>query len=130
MHARQRRACVGHLAQSSRPQTVSAVWARDQRPAEKWSGQDRTSRTGDAASVIYSSSSNTYLITLLLGNTHISFLCFVSYYIPDLAVRSVAVRCSSKVVLSNTCSVELPGGGVVSMNNVILAKWRIALSIN
>ena len=27
------------------------------------------------------------------------------------------------------CSVELPGG-VVSMNNVILVKWRIALSIN
>ena len=51
IHARQRRACVGHLAQSSRPQTVSAVWARGQRPAEKWSGQGRTSRTGDAASV-------------------------------------------------------------------------------
>ena len=30
----------------------------------------------------------------------------------------------------NMCSVELPGWGVVSMNNVILAKWRIALRIN
>ena len=28
------------------------------------------------------------------------------------------------------CSVELLGRGVVSMNNVILAKWRIALSNN
>ena len=25
----------------------------------------------------------------------------------------------------NTCSVELPGGGVLAMNNLILAKWRI-----
>ena len=47
VHAGQRRACVGHLAHSSRPQTISAVWERDQRPAEKWS-----SRTGDAASVL------------------------------------------------------------------------------
>ena len=52
VHAGQRRACVGYLAQSSRPQTVSAVWERDQQPAEKWSGQGRTSRTGDAASVV------------------------------------------------------------------------------
>ena len=51
-HAGQRRACVGYLAQSSRPQTVSAVWEQDQRPAEKWSGQGRTSRTGDTASAI------------------------------------------------------------------------------
>ena len=29
----------------------------------------------------------------------------------------------------NTCSVELPGG-VLAMNNDILVKWRIALSIN
>ena len=36
----------GNLAQSSRSQTVSAVWERDQRPPEKWSGQGRTSRTG------------------------------------------------------------------------------------
>ena len=50
IHAGQRRACVGHLAQPSRPQTVSAVWEWDQRPAEKWSGLGRTSRTGDAAS--------------------------------------------------------------------------------
>ena len=51
VHAGQRRACVGHLAQSSRPQIVSAVRERDQRPAEKWSGLGRTSRTGDAATV-------------------------------------------------------------------------------
>ena len=40
------------LAQSSRPQTVlqPAVWEQDQRLAEKWYGQGRTSRTGDAAS--------------------------------------------------------------------------------
>ena len=39
---------------------------------------------------------------------------------------------AASVVSLNTCSVELPaeGEGVVSMNNVILAKWRIALSIN
>ena len=30
----------------------------------------------------------------------------------------------------NTCSVELPAGGVHAMNNVVLTKWRIALSIN
>ena len=29
----------------------------------------------------------------------------------------------------NTCSVELPVGGVRAMNNVVLTKWRIALSI-
>ena len=43
---------MGYLAQLSRPQTVSAVWERDQRPTEKWSSQGRTSRTGDAASDI------------------------------------------------------------------------------
>ena len=50
IHAGERRASVGHLAQSSGPQTVSAVWERDLRPAEKWSGLGRTSRTGDATS--------------------------------------------------------------------------------
>ena len=30
--------------------SLHAVWERDQRPAEKWSSQGRTSRTGDAAS--------------------------------------------------------------------------------
>ena len=30
----------------------------------------------------------------------------------------------------NTCSVELAAGGVHAMNNVVLTKWRIALSIN
>ena len=29
-----------------------------------------------------------------------------------------------------TCSVELQIGGVHAMNNVILTKWRIALSID
>ena len=28
----------------------------------------------------------------------------------------------------NTCSVELPAGGVHAMNNVVLTKWRISLS--
>ena len=49
---RQRRACVGYLAQLSHPQTGAAVWERDQN-TEKWSGQGQTSRTGDAASAIY-----------------------------------------------------------------------------
>ena len=32
--------------------------------------------------------------------------------------------------LVNTCSVELPARGVHAMNNVVLTKWCIALSIN
>ena len=43
---------VSASKQSSHPQTVSAVWKRDQWPAEKWSGQGWTSQTGDATSVI------------------------------------------------------------------------------
>ena len=30
----------------------------------------------------------------------------------------------------NMCSVELPAGDVHAMNNVVLTKWRITLSIN
>ena len=32
-------------------------------------------------------------------------------------------------VYVNTCSVKLPAGGVHAMNNVVLTKWHIALSI-
>ena len=42
----------------------------------------------------------------------------------------------SYLVYVNTCSVKLPaggggggGGGLHAMNNVVLTKWRIALSI-
>ena len=83
----------------------------------------------DTYTFIYSSSSNTYLIILLLhGNMHIPSLCFALYYIPDFGC------CRPKFIFHgeldlNTCSVELPGG-VLTMNNLILGKWRIALSIN
>ena len=62
---------------------------------------------------------------------HVSFLCFASYYIPDFGCcrPKFIFHAVSSAQLSNTCSVELPGG-VVSMNNFIIAKWRLALSIS
>ena len=60
---------------------------------------------------------------------HVSFLCFASYYIPDFGCCPSEVHLSRGKLSSslNTCSVELPAeGGVVS---IILAKWRLALSI-
>ena len=54
---------------------ADAVWDRDQRPAEKWSGQGRTSRTGDAASVMQSAlklqTTNLFKLPKLLVNTTI-----------------------------------------------------------
>ena len=69
---------------------------------------------------------------------HVSFLCFASYYIPDFGCcrpKFIFHAVSSAQLSSspNTCSVELRGGGgggVVSMNNFIIAKWRLALSIS
>ena len=77
--------------------------------------------------VIYNSSSNTLLLQT----------CTSSFYVLRHTIYltlAVAIQSSSFMVASslNMCSVELPGGGgeLVFMNNVILAKWRIALSIN
>ena len=67
---------------------------------------------------------------------HVSFLCFALYYIPDFGCCRPKFHLSRGKLSSslNTSSVELPGvgggggggGGVVS---IILAKWRLALSI-
>ena len=62
-----------------------------------------------------------------LRSMHISHLCFVLYYQLTLAV---AVFIFHGKLYVTTCSVELQNGGVHAMNNVILTKWRIALSIN
>ena len=51
----------------------------------------------------------------------LSMFCII---LPDLGCCSLHLI----TVQLNTCSVELPGG-VLAMNNVILTKWRIALSI-
>ena len=58
---------------------------------------------------------------------HVSFLCFASYYIPDFGCCPSEVHLSRGKLSSslNTCSVKLPGGVVP----IILAKWRLALSI-
>ena len=56
---------------------------------------------------------------------HIPDLCFVLYHL----TLEVAVFIFNSKLYGNTCTVELPAGGVHAMNNV-LTKWRIALSIN
>ena len=43
---------------------------------------------------------------------------------------AVAVFVFHSKLYVNTCSVELPAGGVHAMNNVVLTKWHTALSIN
>ena len=48
---------------------------------------------------------------------------------PSLSVAIFSSFMVSYPVYVNMCSVELPGGGVHAMNNVVLTKWRIALSI-
>ena len=57
---------------------------------------------------------------------HIPDLCFVLYYQLTLAVAVFIFHGKLHV---NTCSVELPAGGVHAINNV-LTKWRKALSID
>ena len=54
---------------------------------------------------------------------HIPDLCFALYHQPWQLP-------SSSFTVSNTCLVELLAGGIHSMNNVVLTKWYIALSIN
>ena len=62
---------------------------------------------------------------IYLMETYTSPLCVLCYTI--YLTLAVVVQSSSFTV--NTCSVECPGG-VPAMNNDILVKWRIALSIN
>ena len=57
---------------------------------------------------------------------HIPDLCFVLYH----QTLAVAVFIFHDKLYVNTCSVELPAGGVHAMNNVVLTKWHTALSIN
>ena len=78
IHAGQRRVCVGHLAQSSHPQTVSAVWERDQWPAEKWSSQGQTSRTGDTASELVGAGMLSASFSLNLLTTNDTFWCHLT----------------------------------------------------
>ena len=120
IHARQRRACVGHLAQSSRPQTVSAaVWARDQRPAEKWSGQGRTSRTGDAASALYMDSDPPS--PLYWENNHANFGGAIYVYdnIPIRYCGSYSVRVTSESFTpKEECFFQLPDQNMYSTHGV------------
>ena len=59
------------------------------------------------------------------GSMHIPDLCFALYHWPGQLP-------SSSFLVSYNCvnmgSVKLPVGGVHAMNNVVLTKWRIALS--
>ena len=67
----------GHLDQSSHPQIVPAVW---ERPGDKWSGQGRTSRTGDAAcvpSTSFTASSDWYYTLLYTSQRHPHTSCDV-----------------------------------------------------
>ena len=57
---------------------------------------------------------------------HIPSLCYALYYIPDFGCPKFILH--GKLAL-NMCSAELPEG-VLAMNNLILAKGRIELSIN
>ena len=54
---------------------------------------------------------------------HTPDLCFV---IP----MTLAVAIFHNKLYLNTCSDELLAGGTHAMNNAILTKWRIVLSIN
>ena len=60
------------------------------------------------------------------GSMHIPDLCCALYHRP---CQLPSFHLSRYLVYVNTCSVELPAGGVHAMNNVVLTKWRIALSI-
>ena len=62
------------------------------------------------------------------GNMHILSLCLALYYIPDFGCCCLKFTFHGELDL-NTCSVELPAG-ILAMNNLILTKWRITLSIN
>ena len=55
-----------------------------------------------------------------------SMFCIIP---PTLAVAVSSSFMVSYPVYENTCSVEFPARGVHAMNNVVLTKWRIALSI-
>ena len=79
---------------------------------------------------IYSSSSNTYLIMFLLETCTFP-LCFVLYYIPDYGCCRPKFIFHGKLDLI-MCSVELrgEGWGILAMNNLILAKWRIRESVD
>ena len=60
---------------------------------------------------------------------HIPDLYFALYHLSHLTLP-VAVFIFHGKLCVNTCSVELPGGGVHAMNNFVLTKWRRTLSIN
>ena len=73
---------------------------------------------------IYSSFRNTHLRILLLE------ACTFPLYVLRYTSYFQFGCCSLHLVtVLNMCSVELPGA-VLTMNNVILTKWHIALSIN
>ena len=59
------------------------------------------------------------------GSMHIPDLCFALYHL----ILAVAVFIFHGKLYVNTCSVELPAGGIHAMHNV-LTKWRTALFIN
>ena len=84
----------------------------------------------DTYTFIYSSSTNTYLIILLL-ETSTSPLYVLCYTIYLTGCWRPKFNFHGKLDL-NTCSVDLPGGGggLLALKNLILAKWRIALSID
>ena len=72
---------------------------------------------------IYSWSNNTYPIILLLECAYPrSMFCVIPLTL------AVAIFTFHGKLYVNTCSVGLPAGGVHAMNNVVLTKWRIALS--
>ena len=66
---------------------------------------------------MHSCSSNTYPIILLLK------ACISQ-------ILAVALFIFHSKLYVNTCTVELLTGGVHAMKDVVLTKWRIALSIN
>ena len=81
-----------------------------------------TSRTGSGAYVTYTFCSSNTLGNTSPGSMHIPDLCYTTQ--PWLLLSSTLA------FTVNTCSVELPAGGEHAMNNNILTKWHIALSID
>ena len=79
---------------------------------------------------IYSSSSNAYLIILLLETcTSPFYVLRYTIYVPDFGCCCPKFIFHGKLDL-NMCSVEFLGGQPLAMNYLILTKWHIALSIN
>ena len=66
--------------------------------------------------------SNTAALAIHIGNIFPG-----SMHIPDLCYTTQPWHFILAFTVVNTCSVELPAGGVHPMNNVTLTKWCIAL---